>query len=58
MKERISCTVLISIGGVTDDDLLEILDIVQLKHIVKQEGGWDTEREWKDVLAGGNKQRV
>jgi ATP-binding cassette subfamily D (ALD) long-chain fatty acid import protein len=44
--------------GITDDDLLEILDVVQLKNIVDREGGWDTEREWKDSLSGGDKQRI
>ncbi|RKP07988.1 ABC transporter transmembrane region 2-domain-containing protein [Thamnocephalis sphaerospora] len=44
--------------GITDDDLLEILKIVQLGHVVEREGGWETEREWKDALSGGDKQRI
>ncbi|RIB14190.1 ABC transporter transmembrane region 2-domain-containing protein [Gigaspora rosea] len=44
--------------NVTDQDLQEILNVVQLGNIVDREGGWDKEREWKDVLAGGDKQKV
>ncbi|CAG8562276.1 9546_t:CDS:2, partial [Racocetra fulgida] len=48
------------LGGlwpVYDQDLQEILNVVQLNSIVDREGGWDKEREWKDVLAGGDKQK-
>ncbi|KAI8806209.1 ABC transporter transmembrane region 2-domain-containing protein [Cladochytrium replicatum] len=44
--------------GVTDDDLLKILNIVQVGGVVEREGGWDAEKDWKDVLAGGDKQRI
>ena len=44
--------------GITDDQLLTILDVVQLKSIVEREGGWDAVRDWKDTLSGGDKQRV
>ena len=46
------------IGGINDQNLQEILNIVQLNNIVEREGGWDKEREWKDALSGGDKQRV
>ena len=36
----------------------KILDIVQFGTIVEREGGWNREREWKDALSGGDKQRV
>lgn len=44
--------------GITDADLQKILEVVQLENIVAREGGWDSERDWKDVLSGGDKQRV
>lgn len=44
--------------GVTDDALHKILEVVEIGSIVEREGGWDSERDWKDVLSGGDKQRV
>ncbi|WAQ81677.1 hypothetical protein PtA15_1A1019 [Puccinia triticina] len=44
--------------GVSDDDLLRILAIVNLDTIVQREGGWDVVREWQDALSGGDKQRL
>jgi ATP-binding cassette, subfamily D (ALD), peroxisomal long-chain fatty acid import protein len=45
-------------GGVTDDDLLAILAMVQMDNIVEREGGWDAAREWRDALSGGDKQKI
>jgi ATP-binding cassette subfamily D (ALD) long-chain fatty acid import protein len=39
--------------GVTDEELIEILNIVQIGGIVEREGGFDVEKDWKDCLAGG-----
>lgn len=44
--------------GVTDNDLMEILDKVKLEYLVAREGGWETKKQWKDVFSGGEKQRV
>lgn len=44
--------------GVTDEDLLKILSILEIDNIVEREGGWDVTREWRDALSGGDKQRI
>lgn len=44
--------------GVRDDDLQQILNVVEIGHIVDRVGGWDAEEEWRDVLSGGLQQRV
>lgn len=44
--------------NVTDEDLLKILNVVEMGHIVEREGGWDSVREWRDALSGGDKQRI
>lgn len=43
---------------VTDHDLFQILQTVEIEHIVDRDGGWDAEEEWRDVLSGGLQQRV
>jgi ATP-binding cassette subfamily D (ALD) long-chain fatty acid import protein len=43
---------------ITDANLLEYLAVVQVSDIVAREGGFDVEKDWKDVLAGGDKQRI
>ena len=45
-------------GGVTDEDLLKILSLLEIDNIVEREGGWDVTREWRDALSGGDKQRI
>ncbi|MCJ1243958.1 hypothetical protein MMC30_001155 [Trapelia coarctata] len=44
--------------GVSDADLLRILNTVEIENIVDRVGGWDAEEEWRDVLSGGLQQRV
>lgn len=44
--------------GVTDADLMRILDTVDIGSIVESGGGWDSEKEWRDLWSGGIQQRV
>ncbi|CAF0962592.1 unnamed protein product [Adineta steineri] len=43
---------------VDDSQLMEILNNVELQYIVQREGGLNAERDWKDILSGGEKQRL
>jgi len=45
-------------GGRGDAELRRVLEEVRLGYLVEREGGWDTRKEWKDVLSGGEKQRM
>jgi ATP-binding cassette subfamily D (ALD) long-chain fatty acid import protein len=45
-------------NGWRDADLHGILDESKLGYLVSREGGWDTMKTWKDVLSGGEKQRM
>ncbi|KAJ2484203.1 ATP-binding cassette long-chain fatty acid transporter pxa1 [Coemansia sp. RSA 2320] len=45
-------------AGRTDDELMEILQAVHLSYLPAREGGFDARKEWKDVLSGGEKQRI
>lgn len=47
-----------SAGGVTDEDLLRILTVVQMEGIVDRVGGWDSVHEWRETLSGGDQQRI
>jgi len=42
----------------TERDLQRVLDMARLGYLPDREGGWDTRKEWKDVLSGGEKQRM
>ncbi|CAO1614097.1 unnamed protein product [Sympodiomycopsis kandeliae] len=44
--------------GKTDEDLLKVMEVVGIDKIVEREGGWDVQREWRDALSGGDKQRI
>jgi ATP-binding cassette, subfamily D (ALD), peroxisomal long-chain fatty acid import protein len=39
-------------------ELRAILEAVSLGYLPEREGGWFTRKEWRDVLSGGEKQRV
>ncbi|RPA76444.1 hypothetical protein BJ508DRAFT_417582 [Ascobolus immersus RN42] len=45
-------------AGKTDSDLSRILESVRLGYLEAREGGFDVRKEWKDVLSGGEKQRM
>ncbi|KAL8758968.1 MAG: hypothetical protein Q9184_003761 [Pyrenodesmia sp. 2 TL-2023] len=45
-------------SGRSDRDLKLVLEAVRLGYLPDREGGWDTRKEWKDVLSGGEKQRM
>ncbi|KAJ6631173.1 ABC transporter transmembrane region 2-domain-containing protein [Mycena sp. CBHHK59/15] len=45
-------------SGKTEKDLMEILEMVFLAYLPEREGGWTTRKEWRDVLSGGEKQRM
>ncbi|XP_075146121.1 ATP binding cassette subfamily D [Haematobia irritans] len=43
--------------GITQDELRSIMKMVTLEHIVERDG-FDVVRDWKDILSGGEKQRM
>lgn len=45
-------------AGETDAALQKILDDAHIGYLPSREGGWDVRKEWKDVLSGGEKQRM
>ncbi|KAL9053807.1 MAG: hypothetical protein Q9162_004526 [Coniocarpon cinnabarinum] len=45
-------------SGRSDAELRQILEDARLGYLPDREGGWDTRKEWKDVLSGGEKQRM
>jgi ATP-binding cassette subfamily D (ALD) long-chain fatty acid import protein len=45
-------------SGKTEADLMEILTAAHLAYLPAREGGWSARKEWRDVLSGGEKQRV
>jgi ATP-binding cassette subfamily D (ALD) long-chain fatty acid import protein len=45
-------------AGRTDAELQKILDDARLGYLPAREGGWNARKEWKDVLSGGEKQRM
>ena len=42
----------------SEEDLVRVLEEARLGYLPEREGGWDTRKEWKDVLSGGEKQRM
>lgn len=44
--------------GKTDEDIRLLLKYVRLEYIEEREGGFNSVNDWKDVLSGGEKQRI
>jgi ATP-binding cassette subfamily D (ALD) protein 3 len=44
--------------GVTDENIIDILKEVKLGYLVEREGGLDGYNDWKEMLSGGEKQRI
>lgn len=44
--------------GRRDHELSRVLEAVRLGYLPDREGGWDARKEWRDVLSGGEKQRM
>jgi len=47
----------VRLGAEQDAKLLELMSLVELDYLVKREG-WESVKDWVDVLSGGEKQRV
>ncbi|KAJ3480904.1 hypothetical protein NLI96_g8018 [Meripilus lineatus] len=45
-------------SGRSVEELVDILTAVNLAYLPAREGGWATRKEWRDVLSGGEKQRM
>ncbi|THH19625.1 hypothetical protein EW146_g1583 [Bondarzewia mesenterica] len=45
-------------SGKSEAELMQILAAVHLEYLPEREGGWLTRKEWRDVLSGGEKQRM
>ncbi|KAF7159903.1 hypothetical protein CNMCM5623_005409 [Aspergillus felis] len=45
-------------AGRTEAELQKILEDARLGYLPAREGGWNARKEWKDVLSGGEKQRM
>ena len=45
-------------SGRRDHELSRVLNEVRLGYLPDREGGWDSRKEWKNVLSGGEKQRM
>lgn len=45
-------------AGRQDAELQAVLEQSRLGYLPEREGGWDTRKVWKDVLSGGEKQRM
>ena len=45
-------------AGRRESELQTILEQSKLGYLTDREGGWDTKKVWKDVLSGGEKQRM
>ena len=45
-------------SGRSERELRQILEDARLRYLPDREGGWDSRKDWKNVLSGGEKQRM
>ncbi|EPY32112.1 ATP-binding protein cassette, subfamily D (ALD), member 3 [Strigomonas culicis] len=43
---------------ISDEALLNYVDLIGIPHVVEREGGLDSVRNWHEVLSGGERQRI
>jgi ATP-binding cassette subfamily D (ALD) long-chain fatty acid import protein len=44
--------------GMNMEKIKRCMRIVNIDNIVESEGGWNVKKEWKEVMSGGEKQRM
>lgn len=58
LKDQIIYPHKVSAPGVTDEYLISLLNEVKLNYLVNREGGLESYNDWKEMLSGGEKQRI
>jgi len=58
LRDQVTYPETINESDQKDLELMDLMEAVGLTYLVKREGGWDTVKDWQDVLSGGEKQRI